>query len=111
MVGQLGADVVMSTGTLVAVIILGVVEVALVIYCIIDIVRRPAVLGNRKWVWIVVILLFNLVGSIVYLAIGRVHPPAGEPHGDADLAAGSRAQAAADLLYGPAAAPDDPERQ
>ncbi len=106
--GLLGADVVLPTGALVAVIVLGVVELCLVVFCIVDIVRRPAVLGGRKWVWIVLVILFNLVGSIIYLAIGREQPPAPEPAPAGDPDAHSRTQAAADLLYGPApSTPDD----
>jgi hypothetical protein len=106
--GLLGADVVLPRGALLAVIVLGVLELCLVVFCIVDIVRRPAVLGGRKWVWIVLVILFNLVGSIIYLAIGRERPPAREPEPAGDPDAHSRTQAAADLLYGPApSTPDD----
>jgi Phospholipase_D-nuclease N-terminal len=97
----IAADGGIPSGALVALIVLGVIEVALVVYCIIDIVRRPAVLGDRKWVWIVIVAVFNLIGSIIYLAIGRVQPlspeTSAEPGG-----AGGRVSAAADILYGPA---------
>ena len=105
--GLLGADVVLPSGALAAVIVLGLVELCLVVFCIVDIVRRPAVLGGRKWVWVVLVLLFNFVGSIIYLAIGREQPPAAEPPPAAGLDAHSRAQAAADLLYGAAPSPPD----
>ena len=84
-------------------IVLGIVEVALVGFCIIDIVRRPAVLGDRKWLWIVLVVLFTLPGSIIYLAVGRVTAPAAEARDDADADARPRADAAADALYAPAA--------
>jgi len=93
-------DVTIPSGALVAVIVLGVVEIALAVFCIIDIVRRPAVTGDRKWVWIVIVLLFNLIGSIIYLAVGRAPAPAPEP-APAAQPTGDRAAAAADLLYGP----------
>ena len=103
--GLLGADSGLPAGALVALIVLGVVELGLVVYCIVDIVRRPAVLGGHKWLWIVLVLVFNLVGSIVYLAVGREQPAAAEPARAGDLDARSRTESAADLLYGPAAAP------
>ncbi len=97
--------VTISGGTLDSVVVLGIVELVLVIYCIVDIVRRPAVAvtGGRKWPWIVLIILFNLIGSIVYLAVGRAQPPAAETRADPapEAAARSRTAAAADLLYGP----------
>ena len=105
MAALLAADVTLPPGALVPVIILGIVEVALVAFCIIDIVRRPAVLGDRKWLWIVLVVLFALPGSIIYLAIGRVAAPAAEARDDADADARPRADAAADALYAPAAAP------
>lgn len=105
MTGQLTADVILPSGALVAAIVLGLVELALAVFCIIDIVRRPAVLGGRKWVWVILVIVFNLIGSIIYLAVGRVPPPAAEPAGNGDLSARSRTQAAADLLYGPVAVP------
>jgi len=101
----LAADVTLPPGALIAVVVLGIVEVALVGFCIIDIVRRPAVLGDRKWLWIVLVVLFALPGSIIYLAIGRVAAPAAEARDDADADARPRADAAADALYAPAAAP------
>ena len=107
MTGLVGADVVLPSGALVALIVLAVVELGLAAFCIVDIVRRPAVLGGRKWVWIVLVVLFSLVGSIVYLAVGREQPPAPEPAPPGDADARSRTQAAADLLYGPAPSPPD----
>ena len=96
-------SVTISGGALVALVVLGIVELGLVIYCIVDIVRRPAVAGGHKWVWIVIVVLFNLIGSIIYLAVGRAQPEAAEVRADPEpeTAARGRAAAAADLLYGP----------
>jgi hypothetical protein len=112
--------VTISGGALVGLVVIGIVELVLVVYCIVDIIRRPAVTGGHKWPWIVLVILFNLIGSIVYLAVGRAQPPAAETHADPapEAAARNRTAAAADLLYGPAgtagpaeqtpAAPDEP---
>jgi hypothetical protein len=110
MTQALADTVTISGGALIALVVLGIVELGLVIFCIVDIVRRPAVTGGHKWVWIVLVLLFNLIGSILYLAIGRAQPPAAETRADPDpeAAARGRAAAAADLLYGPAGAADAP---
>ncbi len=102
---SLAADVTLSTGTLVALIILGVIEIGLLVFCLVDIVRRPVVLGGHKWLWIVVVVLFGIVGGIVYLAVARTQPPAPEPNGLPDADARTRTQAAADLLYGQQSAP------
>ncbi len=47
-----------------------VLELGLEIFCLVDIVRRPKTKGP-KWMWIVIVVLVNLIGPIVYLLIGR----------------------------------------
>jgi hypothetical protein len=101
-----GAETAMPPGVVVALVVLGLIELALVVFCIVDIVRRPAVLGEHKWVWIVIVLLFNFIGSIIYLAIGRVQPPPPETRAE-PAEVGGRVTAAADILYGPAPGAED----
>jgi ABC-2 type transport system ATP-binding protein len=98
-VGFPGADVVLPSGALVALVVLGVAEVALAVYCIVDIARRPAVLGGRKWVWMLLVVLFTIPGSIIYLAIGRGSAPSAEPGAVPDREARERTQTATALLY------------
>lgn len=43
----------------------------LVIAALVDLFRRERVLGNRKWVWALVILFFQYIGPIVYFVLGR----------------------------------------
>jgi len=67
-------------GLLVALGIVLVLEIALDVVALVDLVRRPVgrvALGN-KWIWAAVIVLVNLIGPILYLAIGRKPAPAGE---------------------------------
>jgi hypothetical protein len=105
MTAPFAADTTLSGGVIAAVIALALIALALVTAAIVDIVRRPAVLGGQKWVWILVVLLFDLIGPIVYFAIGRVAPPAADDDEEGPQGATSdRAAAAADLLYGPGAA-------
>jgi hypothetical protein len=101
MTAPLVADTIVSGGAIVAVVVLALIALALVTAAIVDIVRRPAVLGGQKWVWILVVLLFDLIGPIVYFAVGRVAPPAAD-HGEMPQdATRDRATAAADVLCGP----------
>lgn len=91
----------LPTGLLVVVVVLGLVQLTLDVVALVDLVRRPldrVALGN-KWVWVAIILLVNLLGAILYLAVGRrpaqaapVPPPARQAP-----AAGT----IADALYGP----------
>jgi hypothetical protein len=85
-------------------VVLGLVllaELALAVIALVDLVRRPRVrvtFGN-KWVWVAIIVLVNLVGPILYLAIGRKPAP---PVDEAPpVAAGSTSmKSVADALYG-----------
>jgi hypothetical protein len=95
-----GSQTSLSGGVLIAVVVLGLIEVGLMVFCIVDLMRRPYVLGGRQWVWAIVIVVFGVIGPIIYLAIGRVPPPVKEPEASP---ATHRVTAAADLLYGPQA--------
>ena len=91
------AETTLPPGALVALIVLGVAEVALVVFCLVDLVRRPAVLGDRKWIWALLIVLFAIPGSIIYLAVGRVPAPAADQLPEAEDR--PPADTAADALY------------
>ncbi len=76
------------------------VQITLEIWALLDLIRRPAdqVVFHNKWVWAAIILLVNLIGAIVYFAVGRVPQTAETPAAEAP--ASDRAHAAADVLYG-----------
>ncbi len=83
---------------LVALGLLALVQLALQVYALIDLARRARVAGGNKWLWAVIIVLGQLLGSVVYLVVGRkadqivdVPNPAG--------ATRKRAQRALDMLY------------
>ncbi len=46
------------------------IELALMITALIDLVRRPQTRGP-KWVWVLVIILINFIGPIIYFVAGR----------------------------------------
>jgi hypothetical protein len=94
----------MGVSTTVAAILLVVmvVQVALQVFALVDLARRNAVQGGKKWVWALVIAFGNLIGAIVYLAVGR--RPTGEggtlAGSGASTAGGDAARRAVDELYG-----------
>lgn len=47
-----------------------VIELALLVAALIDLTRREHTRGP-KWIWILVIVLFNFIGPIIYFVIGR----------------------------------------
>lgn len=108
MIDSLSEQLGLSTPIIVGLIVLVVAQLILQIVALVDLIRRRRVAHIPKWAWALVILLVsNGIGAIVYLAAGRnapddvVESPAPEPVGD-------RAAAAVELLYA-GAAPLSPE--
>lgn len=87
-----------------AIIVLGAVQLAVEIYALVVLFRTPEerVVFKKRWPWVLIILLVNLVGAIVFLAAGRTAPvaidPLAGPRSDAPPA--SPAGRAVDVLYG-----------
>ena len=46
-------------------------ELGLLVWALLDVIRRERVKGGNKVVWILVIVLINLIGPIVYFIFGR----------------------------------------
>jgi len=85
----------------IAIIALGVTQLTLQIWALVDLVRRPAP-AQRKAVFALVIVLAGLVGAVAYLAVGR--PMLSEETSGAGSADGANEAArkrALDQLYGP----------
>lgn len=51
-------------------------EMGLLIWALIDVIRRERVKGGNKVVWILIIVLVNIIGPIVYFLFGREEGPA-----------------------------------
>lgn len=47
------------------------VEIGLMAFALYDLVKRKRVKGGNKWVWVVIIVVVNLIGPILYFVIGR----------------------------------------
>lgn len=47
------------------------IELALKLFALVDLLRREQVAGGKKWIWVLVILAVNLLGSVIYLVFGR----------------------------------------
>jgi hypothetical protein len=102
LIDQVAEAVDVSTPVATLLLILGVVQVLVQVYSLMDLARRPAVAGGKKWVWLLVIALGNLLGAALYLAIGRKADPVVADDAVAldPTTTQSRASAAAALLYG-----------
>ena len=90
----------LSTPVLVGLVLLLVAQLVLDVIALVDLYKRPVsqvALGN-KWIWVAIIVLVNTIGAILYLVVGRKSAPAAEVRPATPSA--TRADAAADLLYG-----------
>ena len=45
-------------------------ELGLMIFALIDLIRRERTKGP-KWLWAIIIVCINLIGPVVYLLVGR----------------------------------------
>jgi hypothetical protein len=91
-----------SIWLLVVLAVLAVAQIALDVVALLDLYRRPReqVVLDNKWFWLVIILMINILGPIVYLAGGR--KPAAAPEDAAPPGSPSaRTEDIADALYGP----------
>jgi hypothetical protein len=93
------ADVPVAVLAIVAVLVL--LELALDVVALVHLYRTPQqqVVGGNKWVWVAVIVLINLIGAILYLAIGHKPAPAAETPVDRPA---EQIGDIVDSLYGPA---------
>ena len=81
--------------------LLAVVQITLDVIALVDLYRRPVkqvVLGN-KWIWVVIVLLVNTLGAIIYLVAGR--KPAAIAENARTASPTARIENIADTLYGP----------
>jgi hypothetical protein len=92
-----------STTVVAIALALIVAQLATQAYALVDLGRRDAVRGGRKWVWALVILLGNLPGAIGYLVAGRPTPEVDVSSGGTAASAvrGEAARRAVDALYKP----------
>jgi hypothetical protein len=94
----------LSTAPVGVLVVLGLVvvlEIGLDVVALVDLYRRPRqrVVGENKWIWLAIILLANLIGPVIYLAVGRKPAVRDEPAPPDSTH--DRTQDIVDSLYGP----------
>jgi uncharacterized integral membrane protein len=52
-----------------------VIQLVLMVVALIDLYRRDVsqIAFGNKWPWVLIILLLNVIGPIIYLIVGRKH--------------------------------------
>lgn len=58
-------------GFLLVWVLLGILALVLWIWALIDAMQNPALSSNERLIWVLVIVLTNWVGALLYLAVGR----------------------------------------
>jgi hypothetical protein len=48
-----------------------ILQYGLMLYALVDVIRRERVRYLPRWAWMLIVLLVNIVGPLVYLLIGR----------------------------------------
>lgn len=105
MLDRVAEELGVSTIGVVAIAALLVVQAVLVGYSLYDLAQRDRVAGDKKWLWVLIILAINPAGALIYLFVGRNVPPMAEtadlrPAGD-PLTERERIRRGVDALYGP----------
>jgi hypothetical protein len=105
MTGTSWAD--LPTAVRAAIVALGAVQLSVQAAALVVLARTPVerVRFGKKWPWALIILLVNLVGAVVFLAVGRTPEVAQEEPGAG--AAGETMARAAEMLYGSGEASDE----
>lgn len=89
---------------LLVIAVLAVVQVSLAIFALIRLFKTPddRLVFGKKWPWLVIILFVNLIGAVLFLAVGRKPSAAVDPLAAraSDAPRTDRAERAADVLYG-----------
>ena len=52
-----------------------IVELALLVFALVDLMKRSHMSQNTRIVWILVIIFINIIGPIVYFIFGRKEQP------------------------------------
>ena len=90
---------------LAGIVVLGLVQLCLQVLALVNAFRTPEerLVTGRRWVWVVVIVVGQLMGTIIYLAAARkpvVQEDTIHSRSTSDASARAEAKKAADLLYG-----------
>lgn len=90
----------LDSTTVILIVGIWLAQVGLMLWALIDLVRRPSdqIRGAMKWPWVLLVLFLNLVGPVIYLTVGRVAPQAADANQPA--VESDKTQKAVDALYG-----------
>jgi hypothetical protein len=68
---NVGGPLLLGGGMMLVAFIFGLITLALWIWALVDAIQNPGLNPTERIIWVLVILLTNLLGAILYLLIGR----------------------------------------
>ena len=92
----------LSTSVIVVIAVLSIAQLAVMIWGLVDLIKRPIeqIRWNNKWIWAAIIVLINsFIGTIVYFVAGRI-PAVVDDAGAPSAVDADKTQRAVDSLYG-----------
>jgi hypothetical protein len=63
-----------DTSLIILLVVVGVLQLTLLVWALVDLIRRPQTSALPRWAWVVIVLFANFLGPILYLLIGRTPP-------------------------------------
>ncbi len=60
-----------DTSLVILLVVVGVLQLTLLVWALVDLIRRPQTSALPRWAWVVIVLFANFLGPILYLLIGR----------------------------------------
>ena len=58
-------------GMLIVFLLLSLVPLAIWIWALVDAIKNPQLSDNERLIWVIVILLTQCLGALIYLIVGR----------------------------------------
>lgn len=50
---------------------IGVIQLGLLVFALVDLIRRQKIRGGNKWLWGILIVFVSYIGPILYFVLGR----------------------------------------
>lgn len=68
---NVGGPLLLGGGMMLLMFVLGLISLAIWVWALIDAIQNPGLNPTERLIWVLVIVLTNLIGAILYLLIGR----------------------------------------
>lgn len=63
-----------DTSLIILLVVVAVLQLTLLVWALVDLIRRPQTSALPRWAWVVIVLFVSFLGPVLYLLIGRTPP-------------------------------------